>query len=144
MNKNTENRQKLKTRDIFTVVLLALINVVLFFASSLLYATPITIILMPIFFSLIEGIVFFIIGNKVQKCGAIMIYCVVRGILGRILTVCHTLSAGGHDRRACHVESTLWKCKGLDNFLHDCSGVRQYRQHDLPLCNYLSIFSRKK
>lgn len=59
MNANIKNRQKLKTKDIFTVVLLALINVVLFFASALLYATPITIILMPIFFSLIEGIVFF-------------------------------------------------------------------------------------
>lgn len=33
MNKNTENRQKMKTRDIFTVVLLALINVVLFFCK---------------------------------------------------------------------------------------------------------------
>ena len=46
----TVNRNKLKIKDIITVVLLALINVVLFFASSLLYATPITIILMPVFF----------------------------------------------------------------------------------------------
>ena len=43
----TVNRNKLKIKDIITVVLLALINVVLFFASSLLYATPITIILTP-------------------------------------------------------------------------------------------------
>ena len=85
MNTNVKNRQKMNTRDIFTVVLLALINVVLFFASALLYATPITIMLMPIFFSLLEGIVFFIIGSKVQKRGAIMIYCVVRGILGGYL-----------------------------------------------------------
>lgn len=35
----TVNRNKLKIKDIITVVLLALINVVLFFASSLLYAT---------------------------------------------------------------------------------------------------------
>lgn len=33
----TVNRNKLKIKDIITVVLLALINVVLFFASSLLY-----------------------------------------------------------------------------------------------------------
>ena len=32
----TVNRNKLKIKDIITVVLLALINVVLFFASSLL------------------------------------------------------------------------------------------------------------
>ena len=43
--------KKLKVKDIFTVVLLALINVVIFFASSLLYATPVTIMLMPVFFS---------------------------------------------------------------------------------------------
>ena len=55
----TVNRNKLKIKDIITVVLLALINVVLFFASSLLYATPITIILMPVFFALLEGIVCF-------------------------------------------------------------------------------------
>ena len=76
---------KLKVKDIITVVLLALINVVIFFASSLLYATPITIILMPVFFALLEGIVYFIIGTKVKKPGAIFIYSVVRAILGGYL-----------------------------------------------------------
>jgi len=47
----TASTNKLKTKDIITVVLLALINVVIFFASSLLYATPITIIHMPVFFA---------------------------------------------------------------------------------------------
>ena len=77
--------KKLKVKDIFTVVLLALINVVIFFASSLLYATPVTIMLMPVFFSLLEGIVFFMIGTKVRKPGAMMLYAVVRGILGGYL-----------------------------------------------------------
>ena len=54
---STANPNKLKIKDIITVVLLALINVVIFFASSVLYATPITIILMPVFFALLEGIV---------------------------------------------------------------------------------------
>lgn len=81
----TVNRNKLKIKDIITVVLLALINVVLFFASSLLYATPITIILMPVFFALLEGIVYFIIGTKVKKPGAILIYSIVRAILGGYL-----------------------------------------------------------
>ena len=67
---STANPNKLKIKDIITVVLLALINVVIFFASSVLYATPITIILMPVFFALLEGIVYFIIGTNILS-GAI-------------------------------------------------------------------------
>ena len=82
---STANPNKLKIKDIITVVLLALINVVIFFASSVLYATPITIILMPVFFALLEGIVYFIIGMKVKKPGAILIYSIVRAIMGGYL-----------------------------------------------------------
>ena len=64
---STVTANKLKIKDIITATLLALINVVIFFASSVLYATPITIILMPVFFALLEGIVYFIIGTKVKK-----------------------------------------------------------------------------
>lgn len=78
---NEAANKKLKVKDIITVVLLALINIVIFFASSLLYITPITIVLMPVVFGLLEGIVYFIIGTKVKKPGAIMIYSVVRSIL---------------------------------------------------------------
>ncbi len=81
----TVNTNKLKIKDIITVVLLALINVVIFFASSLLYATPITIVLMPVFFALLEGVVYFIIGTKVKKPGAILIYSIVRAIMGGYL-----------------------------------------------------------
>ncbi len=81
----TISTNKLKIKDIITVVLLALINVVIFFASSLLYATPITIILMPVFFALLEGVVYFIIGTKVKKPGAILIYSIVRAIMGGYL-----------------------------------------------------------
>ena len=81
----TATTNKLKIKDIITVVLLALVNVVIFFASSLLYATPITIILMPVFFSLLEGVVYFIIGTKVKKPGAILIYSIVRAIMGGYL-----------------------------------------------------------
>ena len=82
---STATTNKLKIKDIITVVLLALINVVIFFASSLLYATPVTIILMPVFFALLEGIVYFIIGTKVKKPGAMLIYSVVRAIMGGYL-----------------------------------------------------------
>ena len=82
---STANGNKLKVKDIITVVLLALINVVIFFASSLLYATPVTIILMPVFFALLEGVIYFMIGTKVKKPGAILLYSVVRGIMGGYL-----------------------------------------------------------
>lgn len=81
----TASVNKLKVKDIITVVLLALINVVIFFASSLLYATPITIILMPVFFALLEGVIYFLIGTKVKKPGAILIYSIVRAIMGGYL-----------------------------------------------------------
>lgn len=81
----TATTNKLKIKYIITVVLLSLINVVIFFASSLLYATPITIILMPVFFALLEGVVYFIIGTKVKKPGAILIYSIVRAIMGGYL-----------------------------------------------------------
>lgn len=81
----TANINKLKIKDIITVVLLSLINVVLFFASSLLYATPVTILLMPVFFALLEGVIYFIIGTKVKKPGAILIYSIVRAIMGGYL-----------------------------------------------------------
>lgn len=82
---STANTNKLKVQDIITVVLLSLINVVIFFASSLLYTTPVTIILMPVFFSLLEGVIYFIIGTKVKKPGAILIYSIVRAIMGGYL-----------------------------------------------------------
>ena len=81
----TASVNKLKIKDIITVVLLALINVVIFFASSLLYATPITIIFMPVFFALLESVIYFMIGTKVKKPGAILIYSVVRAIMGGYL-----------------------------------------------------------
>lgn len=101
---NGNENKKLKVKDIITVVLLAMINVVIFFASSLLYVTPYTIMLMPIFFSLLEGIVYFIIGTKVKKPGAIMIYSIVRSILGGYLPYILLILAAG-----IIAELILWK-----------------------------------
>ena len=83
---------------------LALINVVIFFASSVLYATPITIILMPVFFTLLEGIVYFIIGTKVKKpgCDPHLQHCPRH--YGRIPAVHHPLYS-----LRCHCELLLWK-----------------------------------
>ena len=40
---------------------------------------------MPVFFSLLEGVIYFIIGTKVKKPGAILIYSIVRAIMGGYL-----------------------------------------------------------
>lgn len=73
---------KLKTKDIITITLLSLINVVIFFSSAFLYITPVSVLLMPVFLALLNGIVFFILGTKIKKRGAIFIYCAILGILG--------------------------------------------------------------
>lgn len=73
---------RLKTKDIITVVLLSLINIVIFMSGTFLYATPITVLLMPIYYALLEGMVVFTIGVKVRKRGAMLIYCMIQGIVG--------------------------------------------------------------
>ncbi len=93
----TTKNNKLKVRDIIAVVLLSLINVVILFASSLLYATPITIILMPVFFSLLESVVLFIIGTNVKKPGSILIYYLIWEILGGYLPLYHSLYSFGRN-----------------------------------------------
>ena len=126
---STANPNKLKIKDIITVVLLALINVVIFFASSVLYATPITIILMPVFFTLLEGIVYFIIGTKVKKPGAILIYSIVRAIMGGYLPYIILFILSG-----AIAELLLWKmgygnAEGADRQLCHQSGAGCIRQH---------------
>ena len=73
---------KLKTKDLVTIVLMSLLNIVIFGFGSFLYLTPITILLMPVFYSLLQGIVFFLLGVKVQKKGAILLYCIIQGVIG--------------------------------------------------------------
>lgn len=72
----------LKTKDIITVVLLSLINIAIFALGSFLYATPVTLLLMPLFYALFYGMVVFTIGVQVRKRGAILIYCIIQGIIG--------------------------------------------------------------
>lgn len=74
--------QKLKIKDIITITLLTLVNVIIFMAGSFFYISPITILAMPVIFSLLEGIAFYVISIKVPKKGAFFIYCTIRGIMG--------------------------------------------------------------
>ena len=129
---STANPNKLKVKDIITVVLLALINVVIFFASSVLYATPITIILMPVFFALLEGIVYFIIGTKVKKPGAILIYSIVRAIMGGYLPYIILFILSGAIAELAAVEDGLRQREGADRQLCHQSGAGCIRSTIIP------------
>ena len=74
-------KNALHTKDIITAVLLSLINIVIFSVGSFMYFTPITILLMPVVYSLFQGIVFFMLGAKLKKGGVFMIYCVIQGVV---------------------------------------------------------------
>ena len=73
-------KEKIKTKDIITITLLTLVNIMIFMLVSFLYISPITILAMPIVFALLEGIVFYVISIKVPKKGAFLIYCTIRGV----------------------------------------------------------------
>ena len=75
------NPNKLKTKDIITVVLMSLINIFLFGFSSLMYFNPFTILLMPVYFALVQGIVYFMLGVKVPKKGVMLIYCLIQAVV---------------------------------------------------------------
>ena len=82
MSQEINHSEKMKTKDVITVTLLTLINLVIFGFSSFLYIAPVTILLMPVMFSILEGIAFFLIGFKVRKKGAMLQYCVIHGVIG--------------------------------------------------------------
>ena len=72
----------MKVRDIITVTLLSLCSAVIFFAFSFLYVIPVFILLFPVFVSLVQGIFFMMIGIKVPKKGAILLYAIISGVAG--------------------------------------------------------------
>ena len=75
------NKSRLKVKDIITVTLLSLCNILIFALGTLMYVTPITILLTPVLYSLLQGIVFFVIGVKIQKKGAFFIYSLIQGVI---------------------------------------------------------------
>ena len=75
------NKSRLKVKDIITVTLLSLCNILIFALGTLMYVTPITILLTPVLYSLLQGIVFFVIGVKVQQKGAFFIYSLIQGVI---------------------------------------------------------------
>lgn len=85
------NKSRLKVKDIITVTLLSLCNILIFALGTLMYVTPITILLTPVLYSLLQGIVFFVIGVKVQKGGIFHIFSNSRchSLLSAIYTDVH-------------------------------------------------------
>ena len=76
------NNSKMKIKDIITVTLLTLCNILIYCIGIFTYATPITVLLTPVIYSVLQGIVFFVIGVKVPKKGAFLIYSVIMGFIG--------------------------------------------------------------
>ena len=126
---STANPNKLKIKDIITVVLLALINVVIFLRQ-----------LRPVrnahyhhsdagIFRPAEGIVYFIIGTKVKKarCDPDLQHCPRH--YGRIPAVHHPLYSLRCHCRAAAVEDGLRQCEGADRQLCHQSGAGRIRQH---------------
>lgn len=75
------NKNSLKVKDIVTVTLLSLCNILIFSLGTFMYATPMTILLTPVMYSLLQGVVFFVIGVKVRKKGAFLIYSFIQGVI---------------------------------------------------------------
>lgn len=73
------NKNGLKVKDVVTVTLLSLCNILIFSLGTFMYATPITILLTPVMYALLQGIVFFVIGVRVRKRGALLIYSLIQG-----------------------------------------------------------------
>jgi len=73
------NKNGLKVKDVVTVTLLSLCNILIFSLGTFMYATPITILLTPVMYALLQGIVFFVIGVRVRKRGAFLIYSLIQG-----------------------------------------------------------------
>ena len=73
------NKNGLKVKDVVTVTLLSLCNILVFSLGTFMYATPITILLTPVMYALLQGIVFFVIGVRVRKRGAFLIYSLIQG-----------------------------------------------------------------
>ena len=73
------NKDRLKVKDVVTVTLLSLCNILIFSLGTFMYATPITILLTPVMYALLQGIVFFVIGVRVRKRGAFLIYSLIQG-----------------------------------------------------------------
>lgn len=69
----------MRIKDIITTVLLAICNTIIFLLVSITSVTPVTLVLQPVFYALVQGIVFFVLGTKVKKKGAILLYCIIQG-----------------------------------------------------------------
>lgn len=94
---NNSKSKGLKVKDIVTVTLLTLVNIVVYSVLGLLcYAVPpLTVAIYPIVIALVQGVVYFVIGAKVKKPFAFLIYSVVMGISGFNIPYIACFVAGG-------------------------------------------------
>ena len=75
-------QEKLKIKDIITAVLLTIVNLVVYFALAFLCVNPILLLVYPLLVSLLQGIVYMMLGIRVPKFGAFLIYGIIFGVTG--------------------------------------------------------------
>jgi energy-coupling factor transport system substrate-specific component len=86
--------EKMNTKDIITVTLLTLVNMVIYFVLGMTCVVPVMVLIYPSLIALTQGVVFMMIGTKVPKTGAFLIYSIVAGLLGFYLPyiICNILA----------------------------------------------------
>lgn len=75
-------KEKLKIKDIITAVLLTIVNLVIYFVLAFLCVNPILLLVYPFLVSLLQGIVYMMLGIRVPKSGAFLIYGIIFGVTG--------------------------------------------------------------
>ena len=74
--------EKMNTKDIITVTLLTLVNMVIYMVLGMTCVVPVMVLIYPSLIALTQGVVFMMIGTKVPRTGAFIIYSIVAGLLG--------------------------------------------------------------
>ncbi len=122
--------QKLKTKDLFTITPLTLVNVIIFLAGSFFYISPITILAMPVVFSLLDGIVFYVICQKRR-----IPYLFHQRYYGFLSSVHPLVRARRTDCGTDNGKIQIWEFERRVCQLYCNAGSWSHRRNHIPLCN---------
>lgn len=134
--------KKLKVKDIITVTLLALINVVIFFCKLPAVCDAIHNIADACFLFLAGGNGIFYHRNKGTKARSNAHLCFCPGHSGRVSAVCTVVPFIGSYCGIYPAQNGIRKCERSDRKLCYKSGACFRRQHDLSLCHCSGIYGR--
>lgn len=89
-------KQKLKAKDLVSIGLLSLLEVVLMYTTPLPFIlNPYGLLITPLIHAVVLALVYFLIGAKVQKAGAILIFSTILGLSGMALYYIVSLIVAG-------------------------------------------------